>query len=94
MLGIWWRGLTPAGAVAGLAAGGIGSSTAALFTLYTSASDGWTDVLLRQPAAWSAPLATLVMVGVSLATRRTVPAHTNRLMVRLHTPEAVVLDRG
>ena len=52
------------------------------------------DVLLTRPAAWSVPLAIAVMVGVSLATRRTVPAHTPRLMVRLHTPEAVVLDRG
>ncbi|GAB2623564.1 hypothetical protein GCM10027270_07870 [Nocardioides ginkgobilobae] len=94
VLGIWWRGLTPAGAISGLLAGGVGSSAAALVTLYTPASDGWSDVLLRQPAAWSAPLAAIVMVGVSFATRRTIPAHTNRLMVRLHTPEAVVLDRG
>lgn len=34
------------------------------------------------------------MVGVSLATRSTVPPHVRRFMVRLHTPEAVVLDRG
>ena len=94
VLGIWWRGLTSAGAMAGLLTGGIGSGLAAISTLYTGQDDGWVDVLLTRPAAWSVPLAIAVMVGVSLATRRTVPAHTPRLMVRLHTPEAVVLDRG
>jgi Na+(H+)/acetate symporter ActP len=94
LLGIWWRGLTSAGALAGLLAGGLGSGLAAILTLYTSQDDGWLDVLLTRPAAWSVPLAVAVMVGVSLATRRTVPAHTSRLMVRLHTPEAVALDRG
>ena len=94
LLGIWWRGLTSAGALAGLLTGGVGSGLAAILTLYTSQSDGWLDVLLTRPAAWSVPLALAVMVLVSLATRRTVPAHTPRLMVRLHTPEAVALDRG
>ena len=94
VLGIWWRGLTAAGALAGLLAGGLGSGLAALLTLYTGQSDGWLDVLLRRPAAWSVPLAVVVMVGVSLATRRTIPPHVPRFMVRLHTPEAVVLDRG
>ena len=51
-------------------------------------------MLLRRPAAWSVPLALLVMVVVSLAPRRTAPAHVTRFMVRLHTPEAVALDRG
>ncbi|WP_292607696.1 cation acetate symporter [Nocardioides sp. REDSEA-S30_B4] len=94
LLGIWWRGLTTAGALAGLLTGGLGSGLAALLTLYTAQSDGWLDVLLRRPAAWSVPLALLVMVAVSLATRRTAPAHVARFMVRLHTPEAVALDRG
>ena len=80
--------------MAGLLTGGLGSGLAAVLTLYTGQDDGWVDVLLTRPAAWSVPLAIAVMVGVSLATRRTVPAHTPRLMVRLHTPEAVALDRG
>jgi len=94
LLGIWWRGLTTAGALAGLLTGGLGSGMAAVLTLYTAQNDGWLDVLLRRPAAWSVPLALLVMVVVSLATRRTVPTHVTRFMVRLHTPEAVALDRG
>ena len=40
------------------------------------------------------PLAFPTMIGVSLATRSQVPAHVGRFMVRLHTPEAVALDRG
>ena len=47
-----------------------------------------------QPAAWSVPAALLTMVLVSRLTRDRVPAHADRFMVRLHTPEALVLDRG
>ncbi|MCR6029825.1 cation acetate symporter [Nocardioides sp. zg-579] len=94
VLGIWWRGLTAAGAIAGLAVGGLGSGAAVVATLAAAAPDGWPTVLVEQPAAWSVPLAFATMVGVSLATRARVPAHTRRFMVRLHTPEALDLDRG
>ena len=94
VLGIWWRGLTDAGAVAGLLAGGIGSGSAVAWVLADGSADGFGGVLLSQPAAWSVPLAFVVMVGVSLLTASRVPAHTRRFMVRLHTPEAVQLDRG
>lgn len=94
VLGIWWRGLTAAGAVAGLVAGGLGSSAGVAWTLYDGAPEAWLDVVLGQPAAWSVPLAFGTMVGVSLATRDRVPAHARRFMVRLHTPEVVPLDRG
>jgi Na+(H+)/acetate symporter ActP len=94
VLGIWWHGLTPAGAVAGLLVGGLGSSAGVVWTLYDGVPAGWGDVLLGQPAAWSVPLAFGTMVGVSLATRAAVPLHARRFMVRLHTPEVVPLDRG
>jgi cation/acetate symporter len=94
VLGIWWRGLTPAGAVAGLLTGGLGSSAGVIWTLYDGAPASWSDVLLGQPAAWSVPLAFAAMVGVSLVTRETVPGHASRFMVRLHTPEVVQVDRG
>ncbi len=94
VLGIWWRGLTAAGALAGLLAGGAGSGAAVLWTLGTPPGDGWGSVLLEQPAAWSVPLAFVTMVGVSLATRHRVPGDVHRVMVRLHTPERVQLDRG
>ncbi len=93
MLGIWWRGLTPAGAVAGLLVGGLGSGTAVAWTLSTSSASGWTAALLGQPAAWSVPASVLAMVAVSRLTRSSVPAHAGRFMVRLHTPEAVDLQR-
>ena len=94
LLGIWWRGLTDAGAIAGLFAGGLGSGAAVGWTLLSGQSTGWAAVLLEQPAAWSVPLAFVTMVLVSGLTRSRVPAHTGRFMVRLHTPEALELDRG
>ena len=94
VLGIWWRGLTPRGALAGLAVGGLASGVGVVWTLGSSSTTGWTAVLLGQPAAWSVPAAVATMVVVSRLTRDTVPAHAARFMVRLHTPEAVPLDRG
>lgn len=94
VLGIWWRGLTDVGAVAGVAAGGLGSGAAVVWVLTDGTASGWAGALLSQPAAWSVPLAFAVMIGVSLATSARVPAHTRRFMVRLHTPEVLELDRG
>ena len=94
LLGIWWRGLTAVGAVAGLLVGGLGSGIAVGYTFVHPHATGWDAVLLGQPAAWSVPGAVLTMVVVSLATATRVPRHTGRFMVRLHTPEAVSLDRG
>jgi cation/acetate symporter len=94
VLGIWWRGLTAAGAIAGLLVGGAGSGAGVAWTLYIRAPATWQDVLLGQPAAWSVPLAFATMVCVSLVTRESVPGHASRFMVRLHAPEAVRLDRG
>jgi len=94
VLGIWWRGLTAAGALAGLLVGGAGSGAAVLWTLGTPPGDGWGSVMLQQPAAWSVPAAFVTMWAVSLATRSQVPPDVHRTMVRLHTPERVPLDRG
>ena len=89
VLGIWWRGLTDAGALAGLAAGGLGAGGAAVLNLAGVDAAGWTGALLAQPAAWSVPLAFAVMVLVSLATASRAPAHARRFLVRLHTPESL-----
>ncbi|TQN38181.1 Na+(H+)/acetate symporter ActP [Blastococcus colisei] len=94
VLGIWWRRLTDVGAIAGMLVGGGCAGAAVLATLLGVAPDGWPGALLGQPAAWTVPLAFLAMVAVSLATPRRVPPHAARTMVRLHTPEAVQLDRG
>ncbi len=94
LLGIWWRGLTAAGALAGLGVGGVGSGAAVGWALVTVDDGSLADLLLGQPAAWSVPLAFAVMVGVSRATADRVPPHATRFLVRLHTPEALELDRG
>ncbi|CAM3165378.1 cation acetate symporter [Nocardioides dubius] len=94
VLGIWWRALTDIGAVAGLLAGFVGSSVGVWYAMFPPAIGGWPHALLSQPAAWSVPLAFLTMIVVSRATPGRRPANVNQLMVRLHTPEAVALDRG
>lgn len=86
VLGIWWRGLTAAGALAGLAAGGLSTLAAALTTLLAR-PEGWVGTLTAQPAFWTVPIGFGAMVAVSWFTRADVPATTDRMMVRLHTPE-------
>lgn len=92
VLGIWWRGLTSAGAIAGLIGGGICAGAAPFVTLALDV-EGWWGTLMSQPAVWSVPVGFGLMVGVSLATRSRVPATVGRTMVRLHTPERVQVDR-
>ena len=92
VLGIWWRGLTAAGAIAGLLGGGLGAGVATVLTIVLR-PDGWTGAVLGQPAAWSVPLGFGLMVAVSPATRSQVPANVSRTMVRLHTPERLDVDR-
>jgi Na+(H+)/acetate symporter ActP len=94
LLGIWWRGLTSAGAIAGLVVGGLSSAVAITWTLGVATPSGWVDALMGQPAAWTVPLALATMVTVSLLTRSQVPGHADRFLVRLHTPETLELDRG
>lgn len=93
VLGIWWRGLTPLGAGAGLVVGGVGAGASVAYTLLAADATGWTAALLAQPAAWSVPAAALTMVVVSRLTRSQVPGDADRFMVRLHTPEALDLKR-
>lgn len=94
LLGIWWRRLTWPGAVAGLVTGGGTSTLAVSATIIAGSQDGWIGSLLAQPAAWSMPLAFIVMVIVSLATPRHLAPGVDRTMVRLHTPENLDLNRG
>ena len=55
---------------------------------------GWASTLIAQPAAWTMPLAFIAVIVVSKLTPHKVPAGTARIMVRLHAPEAVDVDRG
>ncbi|GIH71056.1 sodium/solute symporter [Sphaerimonospora thailandensis] len=94
VLGIWWRRLTTAGAMAGLLVGGGLACVAVLATITGGPYDGWTGALLSQPAAWTVPVAFAVMILVSLLTPSRVPPGVARTMVRLHTPETLNVDRG
>ncbi|WP_063796023.1 sodium/solute symporter [Peterkaempfera griseoplana] len=89
VLGIWWRRLTAAGAVAGMLVGGGLSAAAMTLTLVGVGGSGWLGTLLAEPAAWSVPAAFLAMVGVSLLTPGRVPAVASVMLARLHLPEAL-----
>lgn len=91
VLGIWWRGLSARGALAGLLVGGGASSGAILCTMAGLAPDGWPGSLLGQPAAWTVPLAFAVMVVVSRRTPSSVPPDVGQTMLTLHTPELLGL---
>ncbi|WP_165984428.1 cation acetate symporter [Streptomyces sp. YIM 98790] len=87
VLGIWWRGLTTAGAAAGLAAGVLASTGAALASVFVSPGHGVVAVLLAQPAAWTVPFSFAVMYTVSRIPRfGTPPPWAERAVLRLHTP--------
>ncbi|WP_240135699.1 sodium/solute symporter [Streptomyces sp. MUM 178J] len=87
VLGIWWRGLTPPGAAAGLVVGGGSALTAVLATRAGFAPAGWRHTLMAWPAVWSVPLGFLTMLLVSLATARRVPSGAAAFLTRLHLPE-------
>jgi Na+(H+)/acetate symporter ActP len=93
VLGVWWRGLTPAGATAGLLVGGVLSAVGVGFALAGSVPEGTVGVLLLRPAAVAVPLAFVTMVVVSRATRRDVPMDAERTLLQLHAPERLGLSR-
>ena len=89
VLGIWWRGLTDVGAIAGVLVGGGASMAAVLVTVLGPPLHGWPADVVGQPAAWTVPLAFLVMVLGSLLSSRRVPADVGATMLRLHAPESL-----
>ncbi|UQU65061.1 cation acetate symporter [Couchioplanes caeruleus] len=91
VLGIWWRGLTDVGAAAGILAGGGAAMVAVLLTVMGPPLDGWYAQLIAQPAAWTVPLAFVVMIVGSLVTKRRIPPDIGATMLRLHAPEELRL---
>lgn len=87
LLGIWWRSLTAKGAIAGLLTGAITCGLSLSIGIFLPTIDLWWVHLLRQPAAWSVPLAFVVMIVVSRGTRRAVPQNADRVMALLHVPD-------
>ena len=90
VLGIWWRRLTDLGAAAGILVGGGAAMVAVLITVLGPPLHGWAGEVIGQPAAWTVPLAFLVMVAVSLLTSGRVPADVGATMLRLHAPESLL----
>jgi Na+(H+)/acetate symporter ActP len=93
LLGIWWRRLTDVGAATGLLVGGGLATVAVSATIGGATRDGWLGALLAQPAAWTVPIAFLVMIAVSVRTQDRIPPNVARTMVRLHAPESLPLRR-
>ncbi len=91
VLGIWWRGLTAWGAIAGVLVGGGLSVCAVVATLFVLPG-GWMGVLLYRPAAVTVPAAFLTMILVSRISWEQVPADVDAAMLRLHAPERLGLS--
>jgi Na+(H+)/acetate symporter ActP len=92
VLGIWWRGLTARGALAGVLVGGGLSGAAVCLTLFATVPSGWVGVLLHRPAALTVPAAFLTMVVVSMMTRAQIPPDVDGTLLRLHAPERLGLS--
>jgi cation/acetate symporter len=91
LLGIWWRGLTARGAIAGMAAGGLIASCGIAATLVADPAPTTLSALLAQPAVASVPVAFLTMIGVSLRDPER-PVATEETMLALHGPEGLGLE--
>lgn len=91
VLGIWWRGLTAAGAATGLIVGGLTAGSATVVSVLGGMPDevagGWPATVLGYPAAVSVPLAFASMIAVSVWTRGQDPLRVARIFARLHAPE-------
>lgn len=89
VLGIWWRGLTAAGAACGLVVGGLVCGSAVIAAIAGGVDDdvagGWPAVMVGYPAAVSVPLAFLTMIIVSRFTRPT--PGVAQIFARMHVPE-------
>ena len=69
-----------------------------LFASFAGINDFWVAhpllrILCEQPAIWSVPLAIGLMIVVSKATRKTIPADVRMKMLVLHAPEALGLKQ-
>lgn len=87
LLGIWWRSLTARGAIAGMLAGAASCGLALLGSSMMPNNDSFWVLMLRQPAAWSVPLAFVVMILVSKKSPRKIPTNVDLVMALLHVPE-------
>ncbi len=102
-MSVWWRGMTMKGAATGMLGGGL---AALACTTVINLSDlkmvdltaFWVAhplirILCEQPAIWTVPLAILLMIVVSKATREQVPGDIRMKMLVLHAPEKLGLKK-
>jgi cation/acetate symporter len=100
-MSVWWRGMTMQGAATGMLGGGL---AALACTTIINLSDlkivemksFWVAhpvarILCEQPAIWCVPLSIALMIVVSKATAKSVPADIRMKMLVLHAPEALGL---
>ncbi|WP_104104556.1 cation acetate symporter [Arthrobacter sp. 08Y14] len=87
VLGIWWRGLTAPGAVAGMVTGAVLCGGAMVAGGVLATAGGPVPVWLEQPAAWTVPAAFLMAVVASRLRPDLAPAGAAKILARLHTPE-------
>ncbi|MDZ5076165.1 cation acetate symporter [Nesterenkonia sp. HG001] len=87
LLGIWWRGLTESGVIAGMVSGAVVSLSSLVIGLGLGEHSAGAQVFLY-PALWCIPLAFLVTVLVSLLGREAPPRTAEAVLARLHLPEA------
>ena len=89
VLGIWWRGLTAAGAACGLVVGGLACGGAVLVAITGGVDEsvlgGWPAVMVGYPAAVSVPVAFTTMIVVSLCTEA--GPNVAQTFARMHVPE-------
>ena len=88
VLGIWWRGLTAPGAIAGVLVGGVMSVAATGISMFAALPANWIGVLLYRPALVAVPLAFLTMIIGSLLTRRADPGRRRQRPVAAARPGA------
>ncbi len=88
LLAVWWRGLTAAGALAGMVVGGAGIALALMVGVLGSADGTALQGAFEQPAAWTVPSAVVAAVIVSRSTRPRSLDRADRHLSRLHAPES------
>lgn len=69
-----------------------------IFASFVGINDFWKEhpllrILCEQPAIWSVPLSIGLMIVVSKATKKTIPADVRMKMLVLHAPEALGLKQ-
>ncbi len=93
VLGIWWRGLTDRGAIAGVAVGGGLSTVCVLLSLVNVGATGWVNALLLRPAAISVPTAFITMIVVSKLSKRRIIPDVDHVLLQMHAPERLGLSK-